>query len=155
MKKFALVILLAGAAFGQASRPMTGREYFAEMKAADDVPRWATYACFLETDVFLDGHSAQMDDDPGFFFISRDSADLVTSHKQRGGIMNQYVLRGVAGDVLFFGPGQPYIWDGFTGDEKDKPFKIFLSINWKTMRYRETYSTSPLNSYGRCEKIYP
>jgi hypothetical protein len=158
----ALVLMSVAPVLAQ-DKPLTARDYFNELKAANNFNHYGdTYVCFRDDDV------------PGFAIISRGS-DIIDEMKKAGHPPEKDVLE--AKNVLFVqtyfkgvaNSRQPYDpvpgkegtdWDA----EFSKPLhgRIAYLINWKTGRYRMlTYaldydkSSPAAESSGKCEVIHP
>lgn len=156
-----LVLMGAAAVFAQ-DKPLTARDYFNELKAANNFNRYSdTWVCFRD------------DDSPSFAVMSR-GTDILDEMKKVGHTPEKPVLlaknelfvqtyfKGVANSLDPYDPvpgKEGTDWD----IEFGKPLhgRIVYSINWKTGRYRMlTYAldynkTQPAyESSGKCELIH-
>jgi len=158
-----LILIVASATFAQDKATMTARDYYNELKAANNFNHYSdTYVCFRD------------DDSPSFAVISRGS-DIIQEMKDSGHTPEKAVLlaknelfvqtyyKGVANSLNPYDsvPGK----EGTDWDiEFGKPLhgRIVYSINWKTGRYRmltyalDSNKTLPADeSSGKCELIHP
>lgn len=159
----AVLVLSASSALAQDKPPQTARDYFNELKAANNFNHFSdTFVCFRD------------DDKPSFAVISR-GTDIIDEMKQAGHTPEKAVLlaknelfvqtyyKGVANTLDPYDPvpgKEGTDWD----IEFGKPLhgRIVYSINWKTGRYRMlTYALNynkmvPAGeSSGKCEPIHP
>jgi hypothetical protein len=157
-----LALISASATFAQDKRVMTARDYYDELKAANNFNQYNdTYVCFRDDDV------------PSFAVISRGS-DIIDEMNESGHTPEKAVVQ--AKDALFveiYFKGvanklQPYApvvgkegTDWYFEFSSPAHGKIVYSINWKTGRYRMlTYAldynkTLPADeSSGKCELIH-
>lgn len=157
------LVLLTVPVVAQDKPPMTARDYFNELKAANQFNHYSdTFVCFRD------------DDSPSFAVISRGS-DIIDEMKQAGHTPEKAVLtaknelfvqtyfKGVANSLVPYDPvpgKEGTDWDVEFG----KPLhgRIVYSINWKTGRYRMLTYVLDYNknvpadeSSGKCEPIHP
>jgi len=158
--KYALLLLLAAPVSAQ-TKPLTARDYYNELKAANEFKHYSdTYVCFSD------------DDNPGFAVISRgsDIIDEMKNAKQKPSaalvqeknalFVNTY-FKGVANGLKGYDPV------GNDGAEWSLTFstplhgKMVYSINWTTGRYRlrvyalDHSKTLPgFEASGKCELIH-
>jgi hypothetical protein len=158
-----LVLMSAFATFAQVKAPLTARDYFNELKAANNFNHYSdTWVCFHDDDV------------PSFAVISR-GGDIIDEMKKAGHTPEKAVLlaknelfvqtyfKGVANTLQPYDPvpgKEGTDWD----IEFGKPLhgRIVYSINWATGRYRmltyalDSNKTLPAaQSSGKCEPIHP
>ncbi len=158
-----LTLLAVGPLSAQDKTPLTARNYFDELKTANEFKRYKdTWVCFRDDD-----------DTPSFDVISRGS-DVIDEMKQAGEPLTKTVLE--AKDLLFVetyykgvsNKTQVYEPVGKDGTDWDIEFgapihgRMLYSINWTTGRYRlsvfalDKSKTIPAYSgSGKCELIHP
>lgn len=157
----ALVLMSAVVVSAQEKPPLSARDYFNELKAANNFNRYKdTFVCFSD------------DDNPGFAVISRGS-DVIDEMKKAGHTPEKAVLEGkktLFVQTYFKGVANtPEIYDPVGNDGTDwdieytKPLhmRMLYSINWKTGRYRmlvyalDYNKTLPADEKsGKCEPIH-
>lgn len=159
----ALVLLsVATVSAQQGKEPRTARDYFNELKAANNFNHYKdTYVCFADDDV------------PSFAVIARGS-DIIDEMKKVGAVPDKSVLQ--ATSFLFVetyykgvsNKTQIYEPVGREGTDWDIEFRspihgrMLYSINWTTGRYRlmvyalDHSKTMPADDKsGKCEVIHP
>ena len=150
-----IAVVLSVPTLAQDKAPLTARDYFTELKAANNFNHYSdTFVCFRD------------DDSPSFAVVARGS-DIIDEMKQAGHTPEKAVLsaknelfvqtyyKGVANTLDPYDPvpgKEGTEWDG----------RIVYSINWKTGRYRmfeyalDYNKTTPsYESSGKCEPIHP
>jgi hypothetical protein len=163
MARALLAMLLAGAVLSPGQgQPRTARDYYNELKAANNFNRYKdTFVCFAD------------DDAPSFSVMSRGS-DIINEMKNTGLAPDKALLRmkgylyvetyykGIGNEPVIFAPmGR----DGTDWEMQfSSPFRgqIVYSINWTTGRFRQSvYALDQSKAipaeqrYGKCELIHP
>jgi len=157
----ALALMSAASSLAQ-NTPRTARDYYNELKAANNFNHYKdTFVCFSD------------DDTPSFAVISRGS-DINEEMKEAGAVPDKTVLQ--ARNLLFVetyyegvsNKTVVYVPVGRDGTDWDIEFnspihgRMLYSINWTTGRYRlsvyalDRSKTIPTaQTFGKCELIHP
>ena len=158
-----VLALMAAPVLAQHKAPQTARDYFNELKAANNFNHYKdTFVCFRDDD-----------DTPSFAVISR-GTDIIQEMKEAGAPLTKTVLQ--TKDLLFVetyykgvsNKTEVYEPVGKDGTDWDIEFgsplhgRMLYTINWTTGRYRlsvfalDHSKTIPAyESFGKCEVIHP
>jgi len=126
-----ILAVLTGLSFGQQSQN-TGREYYAELKRAGGIPKWATSVCFADRA------------DTGIFM-------LLAGNASSRGLLTQTFVNGTKSDLISYEKveeGQYIAQDSSTSASR-------LNLTWETGRFwRELHTQNRTYIYeGNCEPI--
>jgi hypothetical protein len=166
MKLTVVALVMTGgfSAFAQTNSPLTARDYFNELKAANSFSHYSdTFVCFMDNDT------------PAFAVISRGS-DIIDEMKSAGASANKLKTMLPVKSLLFVekyykgvgGKMEEYEPVGKDGTEWDAEFtspfhgRMRYSINWTTGRYRfsvyaldRSKTLAASENFGKCELIHP
>jgi hypothetical protein len=141
VKRWAAAVVVAvlggGLALGQQS-PKSGREYYAELKQAGEIPKWARNVCFTDSGT-----------DNGTFMLLAGNANSRV-------VLTQTFVNGTKSDLISYERVQDGRYVAHVVDEHDRSTSISrLNLTWETGRFwREWHSQNRTYIYeGDCEPV--
>jgi hypothetical protein len=132
-----VLAVLGGLALGQQS-PTTGREYYAQLKQAGAIPKWARNVCFTDSET-----------DNGTFMLLAGNANSQV-------VLTQTFVNGTKSELISYERVQDGQYVAHVVDERDRSTTISrLNLTWETGRFwRELRSQNKTYIYeGDCEPI--